>query len=91
MPKTFSPTKLFHQETACQKLHPYWSPIRNNMKSLYSLGDKVVEVDETMIPFRGRLKFRQYNPSKAHRYDIKVFKVFIIWIHLRLKNISWTK
>lgn len=44
------------------------------MKNVHSLGNTVV-VDETMVPFRGRLKFRQYNPSKAHRYSIKVFKV----------------
>jgi len=32
-------------------------------------------VDETMIPFRGRLKFRQYLPGKSHKYGIKVFKL----------------
>jgi len=32
-------------------------------------------VDETMIPFRGRLKFRQYLPGKSHKYGVKVFKL----------------
>lgn len=32
-------------------------------------------VDESMIPFRGRLSFRQYNKSKRHKYGIKLFKV----------------
>ncbi|KAG5874129.1 hypothetical protein JTB14_015049 [Gonioctena quinquepunctata] len=36
-------------------------------------GDTVV-VDETTLPFRGRLPFRQYNPSKANAYGIKLYK-----------------
>lgn len=32
-------------------------------------------IDETMIPFRGRLGFRQYIPGKRHKYGIKVFKL----------------
>lgn len=28
-----------------------------------------------MIPFRGRLKFRQYIPNKTHKYGVKFFKV----------------
>ncbi|EPB69401.1 transposase, IS4 family [Ancylostoma ceylanicum] len=36
---------------------------------------KDVCIDESLIPFRGRLKFRQYIPSKKHKYGIKVFKV----------------
>lgn len=44
------------------------------MNTVYAPGDTIV-VDETMVPFRGRLKFRQYNPSKAHKYGIKLFKL----------------
>ena len=29
---------------------------------------KDMKVDETMIPCRGRLPFRQYIPGKAHKY-----------------------
>ncbi|XP_053616885.1 piggyBac transposable element-derived protein 4-like [Plodia interpunctella] len=32
-------------------------------------------VDESMIPFRGRIIFRQYNKSKRHKYGIKLFKL----------------
>lgn len=28
-------------------------------------------VDETMVPLRGRLEFKQYIPGKAHKYGIK--------------------
>ncbi|KAJ8971476.1 hypothetical protein NQ314_000684 [Rhamnusium bicolor] len=32
-------------------------------------------VDESMVPFRGRLLFIQYIPSKRHRYGLKIFKM----------------
>lgn len=35
----------------------------------------VLTVDESLIPFKGRLIFRQYMKSKTHRYGIKMFKL----------------
>ncbi len=32
-------------------------------------------IDETMISWHGRLSFRQYIPSKRHKYGIKLFKL----------------
>ncbi|XP_046666721.1 piggyBac transposable element-derived protein 4-like [Homalodisca vitripennis] len=37
-------------------------------------GENIV-IDETMVPWRGRLHFRQYNPNKTHKYGIKVYKL----------------
>lgn len=34
-------------------------------------------IDETMIPFRGRLSFLQYIPGKRHKYGIKIFKLCV--------------
>lgn len=36
---------------------------------------EVLAVDESMIPWRGRLQFRQYNPGKSHKYGVKVYKL----------------
>ncbi|EYC43082.1 hypothetical protein Y032_0504g2648 [Ancylostoma ceylanicum] len=36
---------------------------------------KEVCVDESVVPFRGRIVFRQYIPSKRHRYCNKLFKM----------------
>lgn len=36
---------------------------------------KVIVVDESMIPFQGRLLFKQYIPNKTHKYGVKVFKL----------------
>ena len=43
-------------------------------KSIYTAGKDVV-IDETLIPWRGRLKVRHYIPNKAHKYDIKLFNI----------------
>nr|CAI5856406.1 unnamed protein product [Callosobruchus analis] len=37
--------------------------------------DEHVCIDETMVPFRGRLKFRQYIKGKRHKFGIKLFKL----------------
>lgn len=45
--------------------------VDNFQKTLEPNG--MIAVDETMVPFRGRLKFKQYIPGKAHKYGIKLF------------------
>lgn len=32
-------------------------------------------IDESMVPFRGRIIFRQYNKNKRHKYGVKLFKL----------------
>jgi hypothetical protein len=34
----------------------------------------ITVIDETMVPFRGRLVFKQYMPGKAKTYSVKLFK-----------------
>ncbi|KAF2893759.1 hypothetical protein ILUMI_12414 [Ignelater luminosus] len=34
-----------------------------------------IAVDESIVPFRGRLKFRQHLPLNKHKYGIKLFKL----------------
>lgn len=41
---------------------------------MYNPGESIC-IDETMVPFRGRLSFRQYIPGKRHKYGIKLFKL----------------
>lgn len=55
--------------------------VRNLVEKMISNFQKVMEpdedlsVDETMVPFRGRLGFRQYIPGKSHKYGVKLFKL----------------
>ena len=43
-------------------------------QEVYRPGEEVC-IDESLIPFRGRIIFRQYIPNKRHRYGIKAFKL----------------
>ncbi|XP_025205105.1 piggyBac transposable element-derived protein 4-like [Melanaphis sacchari] len=56
------------------KIRNILDKINFNFDHLLTPGE-IIAVDESMIPFRGRLKFRQYIPSKRHKYGVKLFKV----------------
>ncbi|XP_025407472.1 piggyBac transposable element-derived protein 2-like [Sipha flava] len=45
-----------------------------NFNKWYIPEDKVC-IDESVVPFIGRLVFRQYLKNKKHRYGIKIFKL----------------
>ncbi|GBP44057.1 PiggyBac transposable element-derived protein 4 [Eumeta japonica] len=45
-----------------------------NFKNNFIPGQDIC-VDESMVPFRGRLLFCQYNKQKRHKYGIKLFKL----------------
>jgi hypothetical protein len=34
-----------------------------------------ITIDETMVPWKGRLLFKQYIPGKSHKYGVKIYKV----------------
>lgn len=48
--------------------------LNTSFQQIYTIGKEMV-IDESMIPWRGRLKFRQYIPSKSHKYGVKLFKL----------------
>lgn len=48
--------------------------MNDNFKRNYIPGQNIC-IDESMVPFRGRLIFRQYNKQKRHKYGIKLFKL----------------
>ena len=48
--------------------------LQEKYQKVYTPGENIV-IDETLIPWRGRLILRQYIPSKAHKYGIKMFKL----------------
>ncbi|CAH1955745.1 unnamed protein product [Acanthoscelides obtectus] len=61
-------------ESRTYKVQPLIDMVLSNIRQTYCAGEIVV-IDETMIPFRGRLKFRQYNPSKSSKYGVKIYKL----------------
>lgn len=48
--------------------------LNENFKKHYIPGEDLC-IDESVVPFRGRLIFRQYNKQKRHKYGIKIFKL----------------
>ncbi|XP_045119580.1 piggyBac transposable element-derived protein 4-like [Portunus trituberculatus] len=56
------------------KVRPLVTAIRDCCQAVYKPGPMVV-IDESMVPFRGRSKVRQYIPGKAHKYGFKLYKV----------------
>lgn len=48
--------------------------IVDTFKSAIKPGKSIV-IDESMVPWRGRLRFRQYIPGKRHKYGIKLYKL----------------
>ncbi|XP_025266673.1 uncharacterized protein LOC112638721 [Camponotus floridanus] len=56
------------------KVAPIINHLNSNFKKYYK-PDEILCVDESLVPFRGRIVFRQYIKQKRHRYGIKVFKL----------------
>lgn len=56
------------------KLRPLLDLLRARFKSVYVPGS-VIYIDETMVPWKGRLLFKQYIPGKAHKYGVKIYKL----------------
>ena len=56
------------------KIQPLIDILESNFKNMFC-PEKDIVIDETLIPWRGRLIFRQYIPNKAHPYGIKMFKL----------------
>ncbi|CAK1592150.1 unnamed protein product [Parnassius mnemosyne] len=56
------------------KIRDMLSMITDKFQNILNPG-KYVVIDETMIPWRGRLGFRQYIKNKSHRYGVKLYKL----------------
>lgn len=59
------------------KIRELVNELNDNFKKYYTPNEYLC-VDESMIPFRGRLIMLQFNKQKRHKYGIKVFKVCTI-------------
>lgn len=56
--------RLYHIQHLMEKMN-------RNLYSVLEPGKQIV-IDETMIPWRGRLAFRQYIPGKTHKYGVNL-------------------
>lgn len=70
----FSDNIAYADQHKIYKVKPLYDMIVERFQNVYKPGAKVV-IDETMIPFRGRIYFRQYIQGKSHKYGLKIFKL----------------
>ena len=57
-----------------KKVRPVVNHLTNKFKNIYIPGENI-SIDESLMKFRGRLSFVQFNPSKRARFGIKFYKV----------------
>ena len=56
------------------KVRPLPDELRGKFQQLYTAG-KAVDIDESLIPFRGRLSLKRYIPGKFRKYGFKLIPV----------------
>lgn len=59
-------------EDKLQKIRPIIELLRNRFKSVMK-PFKHLCIDESIVPWKGRLSFKQFIPSKRHRFGVKLF------------------
>ncbi|XP_017475443.1 PREDICTED: piggyBac transposable element-derived protein 2-like [Rhagoletis zephyria] len=70
------------------KIQPLMDMLQMRYQRLNVQGENIV-IDETLIPWRGRLSFRKYIANKANPYGIKHFKLCSTEGYLVSKNTFW--
>ncbi|GBP21726.1 PiggyBac transposable element-derived protein 4 [Eumeta japonica] len=49
-----------------------WEYVNQNLKKLYLPGENLT-IDEQLVPFRGRVSFKRFLPSKPDKYGMKIW------------------
>ena len=70
----FSDNTTARTEDRLHKIRNIVETIVDTFKSSIKPGKNIV-IDESMVPWRGRLGFRQYIPGKRHKYGVKLYKL----------------
>ncbi|CAH1998833.1 unnamed protein product [Acanthoscelides obtectus] len=73
----FADNEMASPDNRLYKIEHLLRLLNNKFSIMFEPGEKIT-IDESMIPFRGRIKFRQYIPSKRHKYGLKVYKVCLL-------------
>jgi hypothetical protein len=57
-----------------RKISPLVTQLRERFQSVI-IPEEDVCIDESLVPFRGRLAFKQYIKNNRHKFGIKLFKL----------------
>lgn len=63
--------EMRRQQDPTAAVNEIWADFISNSQRMYSIGQNAC-VDEMIVPFRGRCKFRVYMPNKPAKYGMKV-------------------
>ena len=69
-----NPPFQHHGHDPLAKLCPFISMVETNIMHLYK-PEKNISIDEACCPFKGRLQFQVYNPTKPNHFHIKFFQI----------------
>ena len=70
----FSDNTRANTEDRLNKIRNIIDAIVATFKNAVRPGRNIV-IDESIVPWRGRLGFRQYIPGKRHKYGVKLYKL----------------
>lgn len=65
-----------------------WNCVNKNLTKYYKPG-RCLTIDEQLVPYRGRVSFRQYIPSKPDKYGMKIFWICDSITNYPLKGIPY--
>lgn len=65
---------LTHPHPRIKKIYEVFQIICRKFQAIY-LPEKNIAVDESLIPYKGRLGYKQYIPTKRARFGIKLFEL----------------
>ena len=70
----FTNNQIANKNDRLFKIRELVDELNQNFSKYYDLDEKVC-IDESLVQFQGRIKFRQFLKQKRHKYGIKVFKM----------------
>lgn len=70
----FSDDTIDRTTDKLNKIRDVYEMLLDNFKKVIVPG-KILVIDETMVPWRGRIQFRQYIKNKTHKYGVKLYKL----------------
>lgn len=59
-----------------RKILPFFNKLQRKYQQIFTSREHIL-IDETLIPWHRRFIFKQYISNKAHKYRIKLFKLYL--------------
>ncbi|KAL6419436.1 hypothetical protein ACFW04_011413 [Cataglyphis niger] len=70
----FANNEVANRSDKLSKIKPVINYFNQQFEEIYTMQEDIA-IDESLVKFKGRLSYKQYNPSKRARFGIKVYKL----------------